>query len=286
MNKYLFAVAGILLLVGAGCSNVPKETNPVDEQVVMEEGVVIINVEGENYSFSPNIINVNEGDKVVVNFKSTEGYHDFVVDEFSAKTKKVNTGGETSVTFTANKAGEFEYYCSVGSHRSNGMIGKLIVKAKSEGEMMVKEDKSEVVVEDVIVGEGDTMKPVENQDEVMIKDEDSMEDESEVMEAKRGTYEEYSTEKLNLANDGKVVLFFKANWCPTCKTADKNIESELDSIPENVHILKVDYDKSTDLKKKYGVTYQHTFVQVDARGELITKWSSSRNVADIVDKIK
>jgi len=34
-------------------------------------------------------------------------------------------------------------------------------------------------------------------------------------------------------------------------------------IPENVNLLKVDYDNSTDLKEKYGVTMQHTFVLVD-----------------------
>jgi len=32
------------------------------------------------------------------------------------------------VTFVADKAGEYEFYCSVGQHRANGMVGKLIVK--------------------------------------------------------------------------------------------------------------------------------------------------------------
>jgi len=32
------------------------------------------------------------------------------------------------VEFTADTPGEFEYYCSVGQHRANGQVGKLIVE--------------------------------------------------------------------------------------------------------------------------------------------------------------
>lgn len=86
-----------------------------------------------------------------------------------------------------------------------------------------------------------------------------------------GAYESYSPEKLKEIKDGeKVVLFFKASWCPTCRAADN--EFKTDGIPNNVRILSVDYDNSAELKKKYGVTLQHTFVQVDKDGELITKW--------------
>jgi hypothetical protein len=35
----------------------------------------------------------------------------------------------------------------------------------------------------------------------------------------------------------------------------------------------VDYDNSKDLQKKYGVTYQHTFVQIDENGEALSKWN-------------
>ncbi len=52
-------------------------------------------------------------------------------------------------------------------------------------------------------------------------------------------------------------------------------------IPENVNLLKVDYDSSSDLKQKYGVTMQHTFVLVDANGEMIKKWSGSNDVKDL-----
>ncbi len=73
-------------------------------------------------------IKVKEGDKVRIEFTSSEGLHDWKVDEFNAATKRVNPGASSSVEFVANKKGTFEYYCSVGQHRANGMKGKLIVE--------------------------------------------------------------------------------------------------------------------------------------------------------------
>lgn len=103
----------------------------------------------------------------------------------------------------------------------------------------------------------------------------------------KGSYEVYSPEKLSWAKDGgKVVLFFKASWCPTCKALDANIKSQLSAIPAGVTILELDYDKSTELKQKYGVTMQHTLVQVDADGKLIGKWSGGNTLSTIIEKLK
>jgi hypothetical protein len=49
-----------------------------------------------------------------------------------------------------------------------------------------------------------------------------------------------------------------------------------------VTVLKIDYDSNTQLKQKYGVTYQHTFVQIDNNESLVTKW----NGGDIDNLIK
>lgn len=85
-------------------------------------------IDGFDFGYSDEEIRVKKGDTVTINLTSTDGFHDWVVDEFSASTEKVNTGESTSVTFVADKAGTFEYYCSVGSHRQAGMVGKLIVE--------------------------------------------------------------------------------------------------------------------------------------------------------------
>lgn len=83
---------------------------------------------------------------------------------------------------------------------------------------------------------------------------------------KPGTYAPYSADKLALAADGDVVLFFHAGWCPSCRGLENDINNNLANIPAGTHILKVDYDTETELKKKYGIVRQHTLVQVDQNG--------------------
>ncbi|PIR44524.1 MAG: hypothetical protein COV10_04330 [Candidatus Vogelbacteria bacterium CG10_big_fil_rev_8_21_14_0_10_51_16] len=101
-----------------------------------------------------------------------------------------------------------------------------------------------------------------------------------------GTYEPYDASKIARAANGKVVIFFHASWCPTCRALDSDLKANLDKIPANMSILNVDYDTATALKQKYGVTSQSTHVQVDAQGNLITKWSGSVTLAEFLTHIK
>ena len=94
-------------------------------------------------------------------------------------------------------------------------------------------------------------------------------------QTKAGVYVDYTANSITDAteNGGKAVLFFHAAWCPFCKTADAAFKSRASEIPSGVTVIKTDYDTQKELKTKYGVTYQHTFVQVDSQGNLITKWN-------------
>lgn len=89
-------------------------------------------------------------------------------------------------------------------------------------------------------------------------------------ESVEGRYTNYSAE--NVANQGysQTIVFFYAPWCPECRAFKKAITEN--SIPDGVQILEADFDGSTDLKKRYGVTLQSTFVRVDGGGELQKKW--------------
>lgn len=99
---------------------------------------------------------------------------------------------------------------------------------------------------------------------------------SELMSAQAGTYKDYSPAlaESEAKAGNKVVLFFHAPWCPFCKTADTAFKTNLDKIPKGVTVLKTDYDSNLELRKKYAITYQHTFVQIDASGNQVTKWNS------------
>jgi thioredoxin 1 len=72
--------------------------------------------------------------------------------------------------------------------------------------------------------------------------------------------------------DGPVVLFFFADWCPTCQAALKNLKADKEKLGD-ITVLIVNYDREKELKRKYGVTYQHTYVQIDSRGNSIALWN-------------
>ena len=97
------------------------------DTVMIDPNAQVFEVRGVNYSFDVSEIKVKKGETVTINFESTDGFHDLVIDAFNVKTKKVQPGAKTSITFVANEAGTFEYYCSIGSHRAHGMVGKLVV---------------------------------------------------------------------------------------------------------------------------------------------------------------
>ncbi len=99
-------------------------------------------------------------------------------------------------------------------------------------------------------------------------------------------YVNYSPAIKSFSNK-KNVLFFKANWCSTCTTADLNFQKELQnkSIPNYLTIYKVDFEKDVALKQKYGVTLQHTFVQVDNNGNELKKWIGSYTIDEVLKEI-
>lgn len=89
-----------------------------------------------------------------------------------------------------------------------------------------------------------------------------------------GTYADYTAARLSAASGDQIVIFFHASWCPSCRQQDDNLVSDREDIPAGVTILKADYDSETNLKQKYGVTLQHTFVQVDSEGNQLKMWNS------------
>ncbi len=83
-----------------------------------------------------------------------------------------------------------------------------------------------------------------------------------------------------------IILFFYAPWCPYCIESNKDISSKVLDIPKNLTILKVNYDDEAELRKIYGVTTQHTFIQIDNNGKLIKKWSGSASLSELLAQIE
>ena len=92
-------------------------------------------------------------------------------------------------------------------------------------------------------------------------------------------YVEYSKAALDQAASDRRVLYFYANWCPTCRPTDANFKENISKIPADVVVVRVNYNdtdtdqEEKDLAKQYGITYQHTFVQIDAQGKQLTTWN-------------
>jgi thiol-disulfide isomerase/thioredoxin len=90
--------------------------------------------------------------------------------------------------------------------------------------------------------------------------------------------EEYQNQMAERA-DTTVVYFFHADWCPSCRATDESLTTA--GIPDGLTVVKVDYDTANDLKREYGITQQHTFVQVDRDGTQLAKWTGSVTGEDI-----
>lgn len=148
MSKMIIgAAAAILVIVAVGVvfyikSNSSSQTqnsasqmeemseSPAEassENVQEGEEAAIVNIEGGSYYFKPNVIKAKKGVPVIVVLTAADAMHNFVIDEFNAKTEIVKAGEKTEVEFTPDKVGSFEFYCSVGNHRALGMVGTIEV---------------------------------------------------------------------------------------------------------------------------------------------------------------
>ncbi|MEK6875520.1 MAG: hypothetical protein AABX30_02455 [Nanoarchaeota archaeon] len=76
--------------------------------------------------FSLKEISVNKGDLVRIKITNIKGMHDFKIDEFGVYSE-TPLNQETIIEFTADKSGEFIYYCTKLGHRQKGQWGTLKV---------------------------------------------------------------------------------------------------------------------------------------------------------------
>ena len=69
-------------------------------------------VKAKKFSYTPNIIKVNKGDKVNIRLISEDVHHGFFVDGYGVKTSAL-PGQEGALSFIADKSGRFSFRCSV-----------------------------------------------------------------------------------------------------------------------------------------------------------------------------
>lgn len=134
MNKITGLIIIVLLVVGG--ISVFSQKKPVMKQQSTTEtttttamnSVKEFTVTAKSWAFDPEVITVKQGDKVRLKIKSIDVTHGFALPDFNVKIDLVPNKEET-VEFTADKKGEFTFFCSVmcgEGHRD--MNGKLVVE--------------------------------------------------------------------------------------------------------------------------------------------------------------
>lgn len=148
---------------------------------------------------------------------------------------------------------------------------KVAMEKTAEDAAMMKKEEAAAMEKEKMAKEA-TMTPEEK---MAMEKEDAMKKEEAMSTS--GSYVTLADYNANTAKyaESKKVYFFHASWCPICQGIDKEITADVSKIPTGVTLIKTDFDSSTDLRKKYGVTYQYTFVQVDENGNETAQWSAT-----------
>jgi len=86
-----------------------------------------ITVTSTGMAFNQKTLTVKKGDRVRITYQNGGGTHDLRIDGYNVGTKVIQGGQSETFEFVADRSGTFEYYCSVGNHRANGMKGTFTV---------------------------------------------------------------------------------------------------------------------------------------------------------------
>jgi len=98
------------------------------EASTLTTDVVEIDMIARQWEYTPSTITVSEGDKVKLNIEDVDVTHGFAIFEFGVN-ERLTPGKTTTIEFTADKAGEYTFLCTVPCGSGHGgMRGKLIVE--------------------------------------------------------------------------------------------------------------------------------------------------------------
>lgn len=100
-----------------------------------------------------------------------------------------------------------------------------------------------------------------------------------------GIYTEYTQAVVAESAAAHIVLFFHATWCPSCRRLDADITENAAAIPADVAIYKVDFDTATALRQRYGVTVQHSVLEIGRDGAAESDITHPRTLNDLLTNL-
>lgn len=125
-NKYvqLIAIAALIALSACGNNNDNDDSTTKNPSPSAPSGETKeITVDAKSFQFTPSDIQLHAGDTVKLTLQNSEGVHGLEIPDLNVNIKN----GETA-TFTVDKAGKYDYNCSIqcGAGHDN-MTGTLTV---------------------------------------------------------------------------------------------------------------------------------------------------------------
>lgn len=139
MNKYVILIFVAVLILGGGIAYrvflLPQSSVPVVSGKTRE---ITIIARKDHWSFEPEIIEADRGDKIIMTVVNEDNYdHGIALDAFGIS-QRMPADGTIKIEFVVTQAGDFPFYCSVpcGEGELNGkkrghfdMVGRLHVRS-------------------------------------------------------------------------------------------------------------------------------------------------------------
>lgn len=86
-------------------------------------------VTAREYFFTPNRIEVKEGDRVTIRLTNAgKEQHEWEVEDLDVELKPLAPGATGEVTFVAGRKGTYDFWCDLEGHHHKGMKGTLVVR--------------------------------------------------------------------------------------------------------------------------------------------------------------
>lgn len=123
-------------------------------------------------------------------------------------------------------------------------------------------------VTDILTEQEPAMEQVDESTEAQQAEDDST---TEVTEQEQPAYSAavYTDNQAVLTESGPKVIYFHADWCPTCRALEERVNKTLSEFPDGTKIVKVNYDTEKELKKQYGIKVQTSLVILDESGNQV-----------------
>lgn len=88
-----------------------------------------VSIDATEFKYSPQAIELKPGRTLEIVMENNGVLaHNITFSDKDVATETVQSGNQTSVTVTFDKAGEYEFFCSVPGHKNAGMTGTVIVQ--------------------------------------------------------------------------------------------------------------------------------------------------------------